>query len=112
MANQSKRSPSAGSFGGQLNFHHLYIFQMVASHLSFSRATEAMEITQPAVSIQVQELEKFLGTKLFQQRPRGLGITEAGNAALAPTLDRYSRSPINWWTPSKRWKTYGPVTWF
>lgn len=83
MANQSKRSSSAGSSGGQLNFHQLYIFQMVAAHLSFSRAAEAMEITQPAVSIQVQELEKFLGITLFHRRPRGLGITEAGNAALA-----------------------------
>ena len=42
-----------------------------------------MEITQPAVSIQVQELEKFLGITLFYRRPRGLRITEAGNAVLA-----------------------------
>ncbi len=42
-----------------------------------------MEITQPAVSIQVQELEKFLGITLFHRRPRGLRITEAGNAVLA-----------------------------
>lgn len=56
---------------------------MVASHLNFSRAAEAMEITQPAVSIQVQELEKFLGITLFYRRPRGLRITEAGNAVLA-----------------------------
>jgi DNA-binding transcriptional LysR family regulator len=56
---------------------------MVANHLSFSRAAEAMEITQPAVSIQVQELEKFLGITLFHRRPRGLRITEAGNAVLA-----------------------------
>ena len=67
----------------QLNFHQLYIFQMVANHLSFSRAAEAMEITQPAVSIQVQELEKFLGITLFHRRPRGLRITDAGDAVLA-----------------------------
>ncbi|MBC8282120.1 MAG: LysR family transcriptional regulator [Chloroflexi bacterium] len=74
---------SGGSSGGQLNFHQLHIFQMVATHLSFSRAAEAMEITQPAVSIQVQELEKFLGITLFHRRPRGLRITEAGDAVLA-----------------------------
>ena len=67
----------------QLNFHQLYIFQMVANHLSFSRAAEAMEITQPAVSIQVQKLEKFLGITLFHRRPRGRRITEAGDAVLA-----------------------------
>jgi DNA-binding transcriptional LysR family regulator len=83
MANQSRRNENRGSTGGQLNFHQLHIFQMVATHLSFSRAAEAMEITQPAVSIQVQELEKFLGITLFHRRPRGLRITEAGDAVLA-----------------------------
>ncbi|NQW23811.1 MAG: LysR family transcriptional regulator [SAR202 cluster bacterium] len=71
------------SSSGQVNFHQLYIFQMVASHLSFSRAAEALAITQPAVSIQVQELEKFLGITLFHRRPRGLRITDAGEAVLA-----------------------------
>ena len=66
-----------------MNFHQLHIFQMVATHLSFSKATEAMEITQPAVSIQVKELEKFLGITLFHRRPRGLRITKAGDAVLA-----------------------------
>jgi len=42
-----------------------------------------MEITQPAVSIQIQELERFLGITLFHRRPRGLRITEVGNAVLA-----------------------------
>ena len=79
----TSRSPNTATSGGQLNFHQLYIFQMVANHLSFSRAAEAMAITQPAVSIQVQELEKFLGITLFHRRPRGLKITEAGNAVLA-----------------------------
>lgn len=84
MAKQSRRTEiSRTSGGGQLNFHQLHIFQMVATHLSFSRAAEAMQITQPAVSIQVQELEKFLGISLFHRRPRGLRITEAGDAVLA-----------------------------
>ena len=81
--NQTNRQPHTTASGGQLNFHQLYIFQTVANHLSFSRAAEAMAITQPAVSIQVQELEKFLGITLFHRRSRGLKITEAGNAVLA-----------------------------
>ena len=92
MANQPRRSSGGGSSGGRLNFHQLYIFQMVASHLNFSRAAEAMEITQPAVSIQVQELEKFLGITLFYRRPRGLRITEAGNAVLAYTQQIFALS--------------------
>ena len=83
MPGQTRRNSGGGSSTGQLNFHQLYIFQTVASHFSFSRAAEALEITQPAVSIQVQELEKFLGITLFHRRPRGLRITEAGDAVLA-----------------------------
>ena len=69
-----------GSAGAQVNFHQLYIFHAAASHLSFSRAAEALDITQPAVSIQIQELEKSLGVTLFHRRPRGLRITEVGEA--------------------------------
>ena len=77
---------------GQLNFHQLYIFQTVASHLSFSRAAEALEITQPAVSIQVQELERFLGITLFHRRPRGLRMTDSGDAVLAYSQQIFSLS--------------------
>ncbi len=69
--------------GNQLNFHQLYIFHTVASHLNFSRAAEALYITQPAVSIQIQELEKALGVTLFHRRPRGLRITEVGETVYA-----------------------------
>ncbi len=63
---------------GELNFHQLHIFYAVARRGSFSRAAESLEITQPAVSIQVQELEKSLGMTLFHRRTRGLQLTEAG----------------------------------
>ena len=91
MPDQTSRS-SGGSSTGRLNFHQLYIFQMVAQHLSFSRAAEALEITQPAVSIQVQELERFLGVTLFHRRPRGLRITEAGDAVLAHSQQIFALS--------------------
>ena len=67
----------------QLNFHQLYIFYAVASYNSFSRAAEAMEITQPAVSIQIQELEKSLGAILFHRRSRGLRVTDVGETVYA-----------------------------
>ena len=44
----------------------------------FSKAADALDITQPAVSIQVQELEKSLGIPLFHRRSRGLQLTEVG----------------------------------
>ena len=66
--------PSAG----RLNFHQLYIFHAVASHGSFSRAAVSLEITQPAVSIQIQELERSMQVTLFHRRPRALRLTEIG----------------------------------
>ena len=76
----------------QLNFHQLYIFHAVATHLSFSRAAKALELTQPAVSIQVQVLEKSLGVTLFHRRPRKLGITQEGEIVFAYSQQIFSLS--------------------
>ena len=89
---QLKFSFGTGSGGGTLNFHQLYIFYAVASHRSFSRAAESLNITQPAVSIQVQELEKFLGAALFHRRTRGLRITEVGETVFAYAQQIFSLS--------------------
>ena len=89
---QLKFSFGGGSGGGTLNFHQLYIFYAVASHRSFSRAAESLTITQPAVSIQVQELEKFLGAALFHRRTRGLRITEVGETVFAYAQQIFSLS--------------------
>ena len=71
------------SAGSQLNFHQLYLFYTVASHHSFSRAAQALAITQPAVSIQIQELEKSMGVTLFHRRSKGLLVTEVGESVYA-----------------------------
>ena len=89
---QLKFSSGGGSGGGTLNFHQLYIFFAVASHRSFSRAAESLNITPPAVSIQVQELEKFLGAALFHRRTRGLRITEVGETVFAYAQQIFSLS--------------------
>ena len=86
------KTPGRPISANQLNFHQLYIFQTVAGHLSFSRAAEALDITQPAVSIQVQELEKSLGVTLFHRRPRGLRVTDMGEAVLAYSQQIFSLS--------------------
>ena len=83
---------SVGLATNQVNFHQLYVFHAVATHLSFSRAAEALEITQPAVSIQVQELEKSLGVILFHRRPRKLGITAEGEIVFAYSQQIFSLS--------------------
>ena len=61
-----------------MNFNHLLIFHKVAENRHFTRAAEELFISQPAVSKQVQELEKTLGQALFTQVGRQIYLTEAG----------------------------------
>ena len=67
------------------NFHQLYIFYMVARLQSFSKAAQELSISQPAVSIQVRELENSLGTSLLHRMRRELRLTETGEAVFSYT---------------------------
>jgi DNA-binding transcriptional LysR family regulator len=60
----------------------LLTFREVAERRSFSRAAEALSLTQPAVSQQVRALERQLGADLLERRPGGLALTEAGEVLL------------------------------
>lgn len=53
-------------------------FLAVAEELSFSRAAEALFVSQPAVSRQVALLERELGVPLFDRTNQGITITDAG----------------------------------
>ncbi len=61
-----------------MKLHLLRIFSAVAQHMSFSRAAEALYISQPAVSKAVRELEHQLGVALFERGAGKLNLTEAG----------------------------------
>lgn len=61
-------------------------FVVAARELSFTRAAEALFVTQSAVSKQIRVLEESLGVALFERRHRALQLTEAG-AALYRTAD-------------------------
>jgi DNA-binding transcriptional LysR family regulator len=56
----------------------LQIFDAAARVLSFSRAAEALHLTQPAVSMQIRQLEHFAGVPLFERTGRRLQLTGAG----------------------------------
>lgn len=60
----------------------LLTFREVAERRSFSRAAEALALTQPAVSQQVGALERELGVVLLERGPGGLALTEAGELLL------------------------------
>lgn len=65
-----------------LNVHQLHIFYTVAERGSFSAAAQALHMTQPAVTMQVQALEERFGTKLLNRTTKKLVLTEAGHRLL------------------------------
>ncbi|NKI69455.1 LysR family transcriptional regulator [Collimonas pratensis] len=56
----------------------LKTFEAVARHLSYSRAAEELHLTQPAVSLQVKQLEEHAGLPLFEQLGKKIYLTAAG----------------------------------
>lgn len=65
-----------------LNFKHLRYFWAVAHQGNLTRAAEALNVSQSALSIQIQKLEQQLGQDLFERRGKRLHLTEAGRIAL------------------------------
>lgn len=61
---------------------HLKTFLVVAKTLHFTRASEILNLTQPAVSHQIKSLEKELGQELFVRGKNGIILTEAGKVLL------------------------------
>lgn len=72
-----------------LNFtlRQLQVFEKVASHLNYSRAAEELYLSQPAVSMQIKQLEGHIGLPLFEQMGKKIFLTEAGRE-----LSHYSHS--------------------
>lgn len=66
----------------QLNYHHLRYFWAVAHDGNLSRAAARLNVSQSALSIQIQKLEQRLGHELFERRGKQLLLTEAGRIAL------------------------------
>lgn len=67
-----------------INFtlRQLQIFDAVSNHLSYSRAAEALYLTQPAVSMQIRQLEDNLGIPLLEQMGKKIYLTTAGQEFL------------------------------
>jgi DNA-binding transcriptional LysR family regulator len=65
-----------------MNSHQLRVFLAVAQHRSFTRAAEALFLTQSAVSQQIEALEREHEVRLFDRLPRRVALTEAGRVLL------------------------------
>ncbi|MFF2796740.1 LysR family transcriptional regulator [Lysinibacillus xylanilyticus] len=62
---------------GKLDLYR--VFSIVAKNNSFSRAAKDLFMTQPAVSQAMMQLEKELGTRLFNRTPKGVTLTTEGS---------------------------------
>ena len=56
----------------------LQVFATVARLLSFTKAAEALHMTQPAVTFQIRQLEEYYNTRLFDRTHNRISLTEAG----------------------------------
>jgi LysR family transcriptional regulator, low CO2-responsive transcriptional regulator len=63
-------------------FRQLRVFNEVARHLSFVRASEQLHLTPPAVTMQVKELEGHVGMPLFERKGKQVSLTTAGEYML------------------------------
>lgn len=70
-----------------LTLRQLQCFAAVAKNLSYTRAAEELHLTQPAVSMQIRQLEQQAGLALTEQFGKQVHLTEAGEEVY-----RYARS--------------------
>jgi len=70
-----------------LTLRQLQCFSAVARNLSFTRAAEALHLTQPAVSMQIRQLEQQTGIAVTEQIGKRIFLTEAGEEVF-----RYAKS--------------------
>lgn len=64
-----------------LNYHHLFYFWTAAREGSITAASSVLNLSQPALSTQIRQLEDSLGERLFEKAGRGLRLTAAGRLA-------------------------------
>lgn len=66
----------------RMDIQELEAFWWISQTGSFNRAAERLYLTQPSVTARIQALEKELGQPLFERKPRGVRLTDAGRALL------------------------------
>ncbi len=85
--------------------HKLKVFCTVAETKSFSKASEIIHLTQPAVSLLVQAIEEIYETKLFDRASNTVTLTPAGEM-----LYKYAKEILNLYAAAE--KNIGEITGF
>ncbi|WP_306456531.1 LysR family transcriptional regulator [Pseudomonas sp. LJDD11] len=75
----------------RMTLRQLRIFNEVCDLRSYSRAAEEMSLTQPAVSLQIRQLEELVGQPLFEYVGKKLYLTEAADALRQASRDIFGR---------------------
>jgi len=70
-----------------ITIRQLAVLEAVARNLSFTKAADELHLTQPAVSMQIKQIEESIGLPLFEQVGKKVFLTEAGQE-----MYNYSRS--------------------
>jgi DNA-binding transcriptional LysR family regulator len=66
-----------------MNLRDIQYFAVVAEHRHLGRAAESLGLSQPALSMSLRRLEKFMQTKLVKRTPKGVELTVSGEAVFA-----------------------------
>jgi DNA-binding transcriptional LysR family regulator len=87
VAPQRAGNPIRASEESGMDFRHLKYFIAVAQELNFGRAAVALNISQPPLTRQIQQLEEEIGAQLFIRTPKGVELTQAGQVLLEEGLN-------------------------
>ena len=63
---------------------HIRAFLAVARYGSFARAAQMLHLSPPALTVQIRQLEEWLGTPLLERSPRHVQLTAAGREVIGP----------------------------
>nr|VXZ84124.1 Galactose-binding protein regulator [Klebsiella pneumoniae] len=69
-----------GLFSQRIRLRHLHTFVAVAQQGTLGRAAETLNLSQPALSKTLNELEQLTGTRLFERGRLGAQLTRSANS--------------------------------
>lgn len=75
----------------RMTLRQIQVFRSVCQQRSYSRAAEEMSLTQPAVSLQIRQLEELIGQPLFDYVGKKLYLTDAAEALRKASDDIFAR---------------------